>query len=120
MVDVVALGFEGHDPFAEFFQRAGVLGRAAVLGTVEAQDFADFRQAEPHPLAAQDQDQAGAVTIAIDPVHAVAAGRKQALVFVEAEGAGSDFELNAKLTDRIGALKAAQIARHRLSPYILT
>jgi hypothetical protein len=87
LVDVLALLLQRGEALAELLQRLGHLGRAAVVLVVEVHQFADLDQRQADALAAQDQLQAAAVLVGIDAVDAVAGGREQALVLVEAQRA---------------------------------
>ena len=95
VVDVLALDLEGQDALAELGQRPGVLGGAIVADLIEVQDFADLLQGEADALAAQDQLQAGAVTIAEQARPAAACRVQQAFLLVEAQCAG----LNCYVSD---------------------
>ena len=75
----------------------GVLG---AVGVVEAQVVGDVAQRKAEALAAQDQDQPGAVAAAEDAGGADPLGREQALGLVEADGAGRDAELAGEVGDR--------------------
>jgi hypothetical protein len=109
VVDVLALGLERHDLVAELAQRLGRLGRAAVVRRIEFEDFADVGQAEANPLALQDQGQAGAVAIIVDPVQSLARRREQPLVLIETQRSRRHFEFDTQLADGVGALRAPQV-----------
>jgi alkylation response protein AidB-like acyl-CoA dehydrogenase len=76
------------------------LGLAMVAKVVKVEQFADFGEAEAHPLAAQDPGQPGAIAVAIQARGAAALRRNQILVFVEAQCASGNAEFVAHLADR--------------------
>ena len=114
--DVLALLLEVDDLFTEFLQRMGVLGHRLVVLAVELEDLADFLQGQAHALAAQDQDQPGAVLVGIDPVHPIAGGGQQTLVFIKAQRARRGFKLGAELTDGESTLRTTQFGWHVFLP----
>ncbi len=111
-VDVLALLLEGGDALAELSQRGGVLGHPAVALVVESEDLPDLGQRQADALAAQDELQAGAVLVGIDPVEAVARRREQPLVLVEAQRARRGAELAAELADGEAAFRTAKFTGH--------
>ncbi len=114
--DVFPLLLENDDLLLEFLQGVGVLLHGFVVLAVELEDFPDFLQRQTHALAAQDQDQPGAVLVGIDPVHPVAGGGQKALVLVEAQRARRGFELRAELTDGESTFRTTQFGWHVFLP----
>ncbi len=108
-VDVELLLGEQVDPGAAFFEREAALRGAVVVDVVKVDHLADLGEREADPLAAQDPGEAGAVAPRIDAGQALALRRDQALVLVEAERAGGDSELVAKLGDGV-ALRRPRLA----------
>ena len=91
------------DAGAAFFEGQAALGDAAVVDVVKIDHLADLGEREADALAAQDPGEPGAVAPRIDARQALALGRDQPLILVEAQRAGGDAELLAQLGDRVGA-----------------
>src|SRR5215217_122705 len=115
-VDVFALLLEDDDLLAEFLERMGVLLSHLFLFAIQLEDFADFLQGQPHPLAAKDQNEPGAVLVGIDPIHTVASRREKTFVLVEAQRSRRCLKLGAKLANSECALWATQFGRHFFLP----
>src|SRR5690606_14476597 len=85
------------------------LFRFAVYLLVQIEGFVNLAQAEAEPLATEDEAKAGAVAPAVEALLAFAQRGQQTLVFVEADGAGSDTELSGQVADGIERLAACGI-----------
>src|SRR3954469_12355906 len=78
-------------------------------GLVHVDQLADLGERESQALAAQRELEARAVAQRVDAPLPCAARREQALVLIEADGAGRDIELPGQLADRIlAALRAVR------------
>jgi len=95
-LDILTLLLEdGTSPF-QYFEEALDLDLLVLGGVVQVDQLTDFRQREPEALAAQSKLQANLVSVAVNPVATGAAGREQALVFVEAYRPRSQTEFPGK------------------------
>ncbi len=111
-VDVLPLAFESDQALVELAQRLGVLRRFSVALAIQFQDLADLVERQPDPLAAQDQLQAGAVAIRVNPIEPLPGRSEQPLVLVEAQRSWGGFELTAQLADRERTGQAAKFGGH--------
>jgi len=95
-LDILALLLEGGAPPFQYFKEPFDLNLFVLGGVVQVDQLTDFRQREPESLAAQSKLQANLVSVAVNPVATGAAGREQALVFVEAYRPRSQTEFPGK------------------------
>src|SRR5882672_2950675 len=93
LVDLLALAFElfaaRGERSGEFLELRLFVGR----GIVEREHLAHLGKGEPESLAAQNELQTHAVPLGINPATAVAPGREQTLVLIEADRPRGDVEL---------------------------
>ena len=73
-----------------------------VAGVVEIEHFADLDQRETETLAAQGELEANAVLLVVDAGLAAPLGGEQALLLVEADGAGGHVEVLREFANGIG------------------
>src|SRR5271155_1747593 len=90
--DVLLLLLEHGAALGKHLQELDELRALAAGCRIQLEQFANFRQREPQPLAAQDQLDAHPLAFTVDAAAAAAARREQALVLVEAYRAGGQRE----------------------------
>jgi hypothetical protein len=115
-IDIDALFLQKVDPRLALFDGDAALRGAIVVAVVKIDHLADLREAETHPLAAQDPGEAGAVAPRIDPGQAVAAGRDQPFILVEAQRPRGHTELVAQVGDGVALsarIRHAEVRVHR-------
>ena len=111
LFDIQQLLFKLLAALGDFRQHAVELLVVAAGGVVELDQLAAFGQGKTDALAAQDQLQADLVPGRIDAFLAPALGAEQALLFIEANGAGGDVELAGEVGDAVGRMLMAALEK---------
>src|SRR5262245_11271400 len=88
LLDLVTLLPQADQPVPELGGSDAELGQLAILEIVEIEHLLDLFQCKADPLAAQDQLETGAVSIAEQPRPAAPRRRQQPLLLVKPQGPG--------------------------------
>src|ERR1700749_1000413 len=111
--DVDLLLLQRRDALGELLARVNELVHAAVVNAIEIEDAADFREREPAPASAQDENDAGAVALRIDARLSAAFRRDQAFIFIETQRTRGDGKFLGELTNSVGAIGGCHLLPFR-------